>query len=32
MLDHMQTRKELYDVIRYEDYNQFDQSLFNFKV
>lgn len=32
MLDRMQTRKELYDVIRYEDYNLFDQSLFNFKV
>lgn len=32
LLDRMQTRTELYDVIRYEDYNQFDQSLFNFKV
>ncbi len=28
----MQTRKELYDLTNYEDYNQFDQSIFNFKV
>jgi len=28
----MQTRKELYDLTRYEDYNSFDQSLFNFKI
>ena len=28
----MQTRKELYDLIRYEDYNNFDTGLFNFTV
>lgn len=28
----MQTRKELYELTRYEDYNTFDQSLFNFKL
>ena len=32
VIDHMQTRKRLYEVILYEDYNQFDQSLYNFKV
>lgn len=28
----MQTRKRLYELIRYEDYNQLDQSIFNFKI
>ena len=28
----MQTRKRLYELVRYEDYNRFDQSLFNFKI
>lgn len=28
----MQTRKELYELIRYEEYNRFDQGLFNFKL
>ncbi len=28
----MQTRKELYDLTRYEDYNAFDQNLYNFKI
>ncbi len=28
----MQTRKELYDLTRYEEYSSFDQSLFNFKL
>lgn len=28
----MQTRKELYDLTRYEDYNTFDQNLYNFKI
>jgi methylisocitrate lyase len=28
----MQHRRDLYDLLRYEDYNQFDQSIFNFKV
>ena len=32
VLDRMQTRKRLYEVVRYEDYNDFDQSLFNFTV
>lgn len=32
IVDRMQTRKRLYEVIRYEDYNQFDQDIFNFKV
>ena len=31
-VDRMQTRQRLYDIIRYEDYNQFDQSLYNFKL
>ena len=32
LLERMQTRKELYGVIRYEDYDRFDQSLYNFEV
>jgi methylisocitrate lyase len=32
LIDKMQTRKELYDLIRYEDYNRFDQGVFNFKI
>jgi methylisocitrate lyase len=32
LLEEMQTRKRLYEVLRYEDYNTFDQSVFNFKV
>ena len=32
VLDQMQHRKELYELMEYEKYNQFDQSLFNFKV
>lgn len=32
ILDRMQTRQRLYEIIRYEDYNQFDQSLYNFKL
>lgn len=31
-VDRMQTRQRLYEIIRYEDYNQFDQSLYNFKL
>ncbi len=31
-LDLMQTRQQLYDLTRYEDYNEFDQSLYNFKI
>ncbi len=32
LLDRMQTRKRLYEVIRYEDYNRFDRTLFDFKL
>lgn len=28
----MQTRQQLYDLLRYEDYNAFDQNIFNFKL
>lgn len=28
----MQKRKELYDLTRYEEYNAFDQGIFNFKL
>ena len=31
LLKHMQHRHELYDLSRYEEYNSFDQSIFNFK-
>lgn len=31
-LELMQTRQQLYDLTRYEDYNQFDQNIFNFKL
>ena len=31
-LENMQTRKRLYEVIKYEEYNQFDQNLHNFKL
>lgn len=32
ILDRMQHRKDLYDLLRYEEYNKFDQALFNFEV
>jgi len=32
ILDKMQHRKDLYDLLRYEEYNKFDQGLFNFEV
>lgn len=32
ILDQMQHRKELYELVKYEDYNSFDQSIFNFKI
>jgi len=32
LLTRMQTRARLYEVIRYEEYNRYDQSLFNFKL
>jgi methylisocitrate lyase len=28
----MQHRKDLYDLLRYEDYGKFDQNLFNFQI
>jgi len=28
----MQTRKRLYEVLRYEDYGAFDQNIYNFKL
>lgn len=31
-LDLMQTRKDLYELTSYEEYNQFDQNIFNFKL
>lgn len=32
IVPNMQTRKELYDLTRYEEYNDFDKSIFNFKI
>ncbi len=32
LLERMQHRRELYALLRYEDYNAFDQTVFNFKV
>lgn len=32
LLDRMQHRKRLYEIVRYEEYNQFDQNVFNFKL
>jgi len=32
LVEKMQTRKELYELTHYEDYNQFDQNIFNFKI
>ena len=32
ILDRMQHRKELYELTRYEEYNSFDQNIFNFKL
>ena len=32
LLKQMQTRAELYELLRYEDYAQFDQDVFNFKL
>jgi methylisocitrate lyase len=31
-LPRMQTRADLYELLQYERYNEFDQNLFNFKV
>jgi methylisocitrate lyase len=32
LLDKMQHRKDLYTLSRYEEYNSFDQSIFNFTI
>jgi len=32
LLEKMQTRKRLYEVLHYEDYNTFDSSMYNFKL
>ena len=32
LVEKMQTRKRLYEVIDYEGYNQFDTNIFNFKL
>lgn len=32
LLDSMQTRKRLYEILRYEDYNQFDKAIYDFKL
>jgi methylisocitrate lyase len=32
LLQDMQTRAELYKLLRYEDYNSFDAGVFNFRV
>lgn len=32
ILDEMQHRRDLYDLLRYGDYNKFDESIFNFQV
>lgn len=32
LVPQMQTRKELYELTRYEEYNAFDQNVFNFKI
>lgn len=32
LLDRMQTRAELYELLRYADYAQFDQDIYNFKL
>ncbi len=32
ILDHMQQRSRLYEILKYEDYNTFDQNIFNFKL
>jgi methylisocitrate lyase len=32
LLDHMQHRNRLYELLRYADYNEFDDEIFNFNV
>ncbi len=32
LLEHMQPRSRLYEILRYSDYNAFDQDIFNFSL
>ncbi len=32
VVGNMQTRAELYELLRYEDYAKFDKDIFNFKL
>jgi methylisocitrate lyase len=32
VINEMQTRHDLYDLLKYEDYNKFDEAIFNFKL
>ena len=32
LVEQMQTRAELYELLRYEEYTKFDQDVFNFKL
>ncbi|GMT49211.1 MAG: 2-methylisocitrate lyase [bacterium] len=32
LLTQMQTRKRLYEILRYEDYNKFDEDIYNFHI
>ena len=32
IVDKMQTRKRLYELLKYEDYNQYDNDIFNFEL
>lgn len=32
LVDHMQHRSELYELLRYADYNQFDSDIYNFAL
>ncbi len=32
ILDQMQHRRDLYDLLRYHEYNKFDESIYNFQV
>ncbi|MBT8473701.1 MAG: methylisocitrate lyase, partial [Marinicaulis sp.] len=32
ILDEMQHRRDLYDLLRYHEYNVFDDSIYNFQV
>ena len=32
IIERMQTRKRLYEILRYEDYNRFDRNIYNFDI